>query len=385
MKTSTRFFLNAGIAFLFAACMVSCQMIDNLPINSNEEVFDAELFKNNLNDQLTGARGYQFVITRNGRIAETEAVGIGAISRTGNMASSIDGYVNIASVTKTLTATAALRVLPKAKVDLGDAIGPWLPDSWDVHPDISKITFRQLLTHTSGIRSGSGNWTNTRNLVGGPITESNEYSYANANFALFRLMLPKLNNKSEFESQEGKMTAEDFQFWMSAEYIKIVQNEVISKAGLGARGCAPVEGNTFQMLSEAPSGLVGVSIGDWTESAGGGGYFLTTRDMSRIIVYLTHSDEILNQTQRTQMDTEQLGWNRRFAVKGGFALGHGGGLYNDNDGSGDISFGDSGLQTLLIKFPGKIELALAINSVPSDWRNTNQIVQTAFNASWVKK
>lgn len=368
-----------------AASLVSCQLIDTLPIASNDEVFDAELFKENLNAQLTGARGYQFVITRNGNIAETEAVGIGGISRTGAIPSSIDGFVNIASVTKTLTATAALRILPKAKVDLGDAIGPWLPESWDIHPDISQTTFRQLLTHTSGIRTSRTGWTTLRDMVSSPITESKVPKYANANFALFRAMLPKLNNKSLFEDQENMMGEAAFQSWMSTEYIKIIQNEVFSKAGLGARGCTPIEGNTFQMLNEAPANLAVVGIGDWTEAAGGGGFFLTTRDMSRIIVYLTHSNDILNNAQRTQMDTERLGWNRRFEVKGGIALGHGGGLYNDNDGSKNISAGDSGLQTLLIKFPGKIELALSINSVPSDWRDTNQIVQSAFNASWVKK
>ncbi|WP_057939955.1 serine hydrolase [Algoriphagus resistens] len=182
MKTSTKFFLNAGIAFLMAASLVSCQLIDTLPIASNDVVFDAELFKENLNAQLTGARGYQFVITRNGNIAETEAVGIGGISRTGAIPSSIDGYVNIASVTKTLTATAALRILPKAKVDLGDVIGPWLPVSWDIHPDISQITFRQLLTHTSGIRTSRTGWTTLQNMVSSPIMASKVPEYADANF-----------------------------------------------------------------------------------------------------------------------------------------------------------------------------------------------------------
>lgn len=386
MKTSSKFFKNAGTAFLIGLSLVSCQFIDPLPIKSNAPVFDVELFKENLNAQLAGARGYQFVITSNGRIAATEAVGIGAISRAGNTPSSIDAFVNIASVTKTLTATAALRVLPKAQVNLGDAIGPWLPDSWDVHSDISELTFRQLLTHTSGIRTSSTGWTDLRDMVSSPITQPKlPSSYANANFALFRAMLPKLNDKVLFEEQEDELTEGEFQSWMSSEYIKVIQNEVISRAGLGARGCTPIEGNTFQMLSEAPSGLIGVDLGNWTEFSGGGGFFLTTKDMSRIIVYLTHSDDILSKTQRTQMDSEQLGWNRRVAVKGGFALGHGGGLYNDNDNSESLTAGDSGLQTLLMKFPGKIELALSINSVPSTWRDTNTIVQTAFNDAWVKK
>lgn len=371
--------------------LITCLMITGLfssckkndKIKANVPVFKVEIFKEQLKAGLADARGFQFVITKDGVVADTAAVGLGGSGRTGNIPADVNAYVNIASVTKMFTAVTVLDLLSKNGLKVDSTIGRWLPDTWPSNAAIRKLTFRQLLTHKSGIRTGVTTWSSLKNVVANPPEGDTSYSYANANFALFRAILPKLDNPHTFEYWEDGMTENDFQEWMSNLYINMVNNYVFENAGLTKRECVNPGGNTHTMMNEAPFSLVSVANGDWTNTCGGGGFYLTTMDMARVMVYMTHSNKILSDNQRTLMDDNRFGLNRAFSVTGGTALGHGGGLYDDFDNSGGYNPGDPGLQTLLIKFPNKVELALCINSIGNDWRNTNAIVQTAYNAAWV--
>lgn len=66
-----------------------------------------------------------------------------------------DTLLNIASVTKTITATALMRLHERGKFELDDAIDSHLPFTVrnPKHPD-APITFKQLLSHTSSISDG---------------------------------------------------------------------------------------------------------------------------------------------------------------------------------------------------------------------------------------
>lgn len=366
-----------------ATMLTSCKK-DNLPIKSNDKVFSTAVFKQKLQQQLAGARGYQFVITHNGQVADTAAYGIGAFSRAGNTAADVNAFINIASVTKTLTAAAALQYIDKPALNIDSTIGPWLPITWMRHADIRKITFRQLLTHTSGIRGDQTDWNTLWNIVGNPISAPKfPGTYSNINFALFRAILPKLHDSVKFRQMEFSLSPVAFNSWMSEEYIKLVQQHVFTKAGLPARNCVPVPGKTLQMLNEDPDPLDGVTPSDWTGKCGGGGFFLTTMDMSRIITYLTHTDNILSAAQKNLMDKNKLGWSNVFEVTGGTAYGHNGALYVDRSNIEGLNKGDCGLQTMMVKFPAKVELALGINSIDSTWRKMEDIVKAAYDAAWV--
>jgi len=381
MKTSTPVKLCIAAFFAAGISFSSCQKFElPLPIKSNGKVFKSSVFKQKLQEQLSGARGYQFVITHKGQVSDTAVFGIGTV---GGVKSNVDIFVNIASVTKTLTAVTVLKYLDAFTID--NEIGPWLPSSWSKHADVRKLTFKQLLTHTSGIRGGNTSWSDLINVAGAKIDSPKTYAYSNINFALFRAMLPKLHDSITFRKQEVQMEASAFRSWMSSEYIRLVQAHVLSRAGIGPRGCKPAKEGTFQMLNEAPSPLRGDSHGDWTEFCGGGGFVLTTMDMSRVITYLAEKETIISDNKKLLMDTYRLGWNRVFSVTGGTAYAHGGALYNDVNKNDSLDVRDVGLQTLIVKLPARVQLALSINSVNGAWRNTNNIVKNAYDAAWVKE
>ncbi|MBZ4189445.1 serine hydrolase domain-containing protein [Niabella beijingensis] len=377
--------LGAALSLTIAAGMTSCHKTD-LPIEIPGKVFKTALFKKNLEEKLKDARGYQFLIMQNKQVAEKAAFGVGSTPGAGNLSANVDAYVNIASITKTLTAITTIKLLEKRKLGINTKIGMWLPKSWAQHDDIRNLTFKQLLTHTSGIRGSNTSWDSLKQVVGSPINApQTPASYSNINFALFRAMLPKINNPVAFGNWELALSPKDFDSWMSKQYIALVQEYVFDKAGLGTRNCKPVEGKTLQMLNQAPARLEGRSHGDWTELCGGGGFVLTTTDLARIIVFLTHTEQLLSKQQKQMMDTERLGWNGVFAVTGGTAYGHGGALYSDRNGVKGPQIGDLGLETIIVKLPAQVELALTINSVGDGWRNMYGLVKEAYNASWVEE
>jgi len=73
-----------------------------------------------------------------------------------NIPMTVDAIMNIASISKTFTATAIMQLWEKGLIDLDKDISEYLP--FKVRnpnfPDIA-ITIRQILTHTSSIRDGS--------------------------------------------------------------------------------------------------------------------------------------------------------------------------------------------------------------------------------------
>jgi len=355
-------------------------------ILSNDKVFKVALFKSNLQSQLTGALGYAFVINENGQWADTTSFGIGGVSATGGgiFPASVLYDINIASVTKPLTCIAAIKLMELKGIDIDDQIGVWLPSYWVKSTDANTTTFRQLLTHTSGIQESSTSWDSLKATVSGSFGPKT-FFYANANFALFRALLPKINDLNGFNAAETNSTA--FETWMSYQYINLMQGLVFTPAGLSNIICDVDPGNTtMQMMNELNNPpLIPISTGDWTEISGGGGYYLTTMEMAQIMAYLAHTNDVLTTAQKSLMDNNVLGWdpNDSFTSSHGKVFGKDGALFTDNNGDNVMSAGDSGLQTWVGKFPNGVELALSITSRASGSRNLSNIVSIAYEAAWV--
>ena len=93
---------------------------------------------------------------------DAEVVAAGVMS-VGGSPMRPDAIMRIQSMTKVVTATAALRLVEAGRIDLGSAVDEWLPEladrsvlrtptsaSDDTEPARGPITLRHLLTNTSG-------------------------------------------------------------------------------------------------------------------------------------------------------------------------------------------------------------------------------------------
>jgi D-alanyl-D-alanine carboxypeptidase len=94
----------------------------------------------------TGAPSVSIALVQNGKVTYVHAYGDArlapAVAATPSMRYAVD------SVSKEFTAAAVLLLVEKGKLSLDDPVGKWFPDLGDA----SKVTVRQLLTHTSGLR-----------------------------------------------------------------------------------------------------------------------------------------------------------------------------------------------------------------------------------------
>ncbi len=358
-------------------------------ILSNSKVFNVELFKQNLQIGLGNPVGYTIVIAQGGQLADSATFGIGAINAAAGttIRPSIYHDINIASVTKSFTAMAVIKLMESRGQLMNFPINLWLPNSWPKHGDVQAITFEQLLSQTSGIRMASTSYDSLKFLVANPVTAPKTYSYANANFGLFRIILPKLWDANIFNQQEASLSATDFEDWIDQRYIELMNQLVFAPAGIGNVNCS-IDPNvtTIQAFSETPNGIFNPqSFGDWTNRSGGGGFYLSTAEMAQVMSYLANTSSILTQSQKNAMDQNLYGWdpNDVFNTNYGRVYGKDGALFLDLNNDNGLSLGDAGLQTWVGKFPNKVELAMTVNSVGGSFRSLAQIARQAYEDAWV--
>lgn len=342
----------------------------------NVAKFKALLKEGILKSKPTQPRGFSFVINQNGKWADTCSDGIGYLvgDRVSRMRPDLE--INVASVTKALTSIGVQQLLKKQNVDLGDSIGQYLPAYFGAVKPVRDITFRQLLTHTSGITSGSHGFEPMKEVVKQPLANpAKTPKYSNMNFALFRVIIPYLMNKTVAKQVEASMVpgnTEGFEEWMSKQYVNYMQQHVFTPIGIQEALCKPGEPSAMA-FNEGPK-LSFVTQTDWTLASAGGGYYLSTMEMARIMAYLSHTETLLSNEQKNQMDAELLGWDADDSWKtvAGNSYGKGGLLY----------WGERGLQTLVVKYPNKVELAISVNSWDGTKRNLSIIALNAYNDSW---
>ena len=344
--------------------------------------------------------GYSFFL---GRGATTRAEGVG-LARTAANAPAVSFTpalrLQLASVSKVVTALGAIRVLQNKNIGLDTAIGTHFPSGWTVEPNTTaKITFRQLLSQTSGIKN-YGNYSLTdANLqaffaqavpnpnaptpctpaqnpdsltsVTNPIVNNKAPCYSNLNFAIFRVLLPTIDGYTGSDAQ----TRAD-------RYVKLVQDNVFTPIGVSNVGCKPPSSGTYAFSYKFPGSAAGTDWGDTSLWCGGAGWTLSANELGKMLMSLNSSDgKILSKAQFRDMETNPashaIGWDsvtnggyRWVEKNGGFTSGSGAVLST----SIAIFGGNSDPANLVPGFAG----TLLINS---DGGSANGVLFQAFKDS----
>src|SRR5882724_9673644 len=226
------------------------------------------------------AVGYAYIIINNGLQETTNAFGKARTSSDApETAMTLDVRSNAASVNKTMTAVAALKLLAAKNVSVTSSISPYLPKSWTLGQGVSAITFAELLTHTSGIRdtlSPDTSYANLKKTMAQDIQPANKvYTYQNANFALFRIMIPYLNGFDDTNVQDiGAATDQRYLDYMNSVYAPDIK--ITCKPRL----------NPVLSYPYPPGSTHGTDWGDWTDLCGAGGLQLSVHDMGVFMAHL---------------------------------------------------------------------------------------------------
>ena len=241
--------------------------------------------------------------------------------------------IPVASVSKVVTALAAIRLLGKKNISLDSGIGGHLPSDWHLDSHVASITFRQLLSQQSGIKdygNNSQDYTTlkafftqpvdaTKNTMCQPSSVVNPANpinpndkspcYSNYNFGIFRVLLPMIDG---FVDDPPNRAAK-----LAAAYVKIVQKHVFEPVGAQGVDCKPPatgpQADAYAFSYKYPGTTSGFDWGDTSLGAGGAGWYLAIDDIAKVLYSLNKNDSrILTSAQLQDMEKtpgHPLGWD----------------------------------------------------------------------------
>jgi hypothetical protein len=337
-----------------------------------------DLFAKNLDAELKGKSvGYSFYITaKNGR----GAGGAGGDARRAPDASprkeTFDDKFNVASVSKTITAAAILKLMSVKKIGVDAKISSYLPKDWVRGPNVDLITFRQLLTHRAGIRCQMEvTFANLRTCIAAGVKAEDMpvYKYANTNFALFRLILPIMNGFDSASVQTDAAAAAEY----AKRYITYVRSEIFSKAKISGMDCQPVT-LTPALSYQYPSPiLAGESFGNMTETCGSRGWNISAKQLSTLMFNLFYTDRVVPASVATAMKDGQLGlFLDNKTIPGISAFEHGG-YYPGKDKQGN-PFNNGEMNSYVVTFSNGLNVAVIVNSQFGPGLSVGGAVKTAL-------
>lgn len=222
---------------------------------------------------------------------------------------------DIASVSKTMTATGILQLLANDGLTIDTKISPYIYSDWKQGPNIGQLTFKNLLTHSSGFgqlpNNACGNgitYSALETIIANGVQASNigMPDYGNCNFALLRELMPALLKQPLNNIPNGSQRSQQ----SSAMYVSYMQSHVFKPVGVQDSSCKPPVNASGILSYPYPAGSTsGTDWGDWSLQCGSGGWVLSANDIFAVVNNLANGNTLLTAAQKKQMFADCLGWD----------------------------------------------------------------------------
>jgi len=292
-----------------------------------------------------------------------------------------DLVTNIASVSKTMTTVGVLKSLARHGLMIDSKISAFIYSDWVQGPNIEKITFKELLTHTAGVRANcNSSYSDLKALIanGVNVSDIGVPSYNNCNFAIFRELLPVMEGYQFvfFPPPFGPPIDVQRAAQSASFYISYMNQNVFQPVGVPVSACKPPAGTNDMLSYPYPAGTTsGTDWGDWTLSCGGGGWVLSAQQIFSVIDDLADGNVLLTNAQKNQMFTDCLGWDcavrpdcpNPYVCKNGSL----------NNGNGIAVWTYAGI------FKCTVPVVVVVNSPLPGGQDTIDVVQNAYNLAAV--
>jgi D-alanyl-D-alanine carboxypeptidase len=370
----------------------------NTKLAANTKEFDIDLFEQNIRKALDGKSvGYAYAINQNGQLKKEGAGGYAVLPQDmptegikidpKGTAQFARKRMNIASVTKTITATTVLKIIqdklvkdyPNLSID--SKVNPFIPASWKRGPGVTDLTFKELMSQLSGMNlEGGTDIEGLKTWIATGVTRpKSEYIYKNSNLAIFRIIIPyMLSNSVVRKSLDAHALAnlESFNALVSNSYKDTVNKLVLEPMGiLNANTKSEGDFLPTRLYSFPDNKKKGTLTNDWTLVSGGGGWYLSAVNLAQFLAHLRYNNKILTPATRKLMDDNLMGWRPAgWSYKGdyGLYLAHGGGL----------NYGTDAMASCIMNFPNGVQVALLINSAGT-YSDKYKLLGGAFDNAWV--
>lgn len=364
--------------------------------------FDLDKFEQNIRKAFAGekATGYAYAINVDGQLKRSGKGGVAQRARDHVNENDVNVPVeqsptkrmNIASVTKTITAAAVLKAIQDKKspghpnLTINSKIDPFLPAPWVRGPNVKDLTFKDLLSQYSGMNDNDGatdgkalqKW-----IADGAPRPKEDFKYINANIAIFRVVLPYMLASETTRKNWNYLAQYDnvaLNMAVSNEFRSILRETIFEPMGIQNvefKSTDPVPTLLYNTANE----VKGYAVGDWLLSGGGGGWFLSAVDLARFLAHLRYNDKILTPATRQVMNDFRLGWRppKEYGTvigKHGSYHAHGGGLKYGSDEA------PVGMSSGIMDYGNGVQVALVINSLGT-YPDKIALLRDAFDNAWV--
>ncbi len=362
--------LTLSCLLLASACQKNAT--DDLCIPTAQiEMLDAQLQAN----LATELKGYTYLITKDGQVQRTHSKGEARSPQDGFQPWNEFQKMHIASISKTITTVATLRLLKLKGLSPDEKIYKYLPPDWEIGPNVQYLSFRDLMSHRAGfldkINSAptlSTKYDGLKIMVANGTNGLKTRQYSNVHHALLRIILPVLIDypHTSATTYDEALTAR--------RYEEIVKSLVFDPLGIQAAllDDDPQTGVLAYSAASDPHGTY--ESFDYRLESGGYGWVLSARDVATFWSYLWHSDELLDEAQRQDMRGSEMGlWNSGDA-KGGRYYCKLGGWFRTVHGA------EHWLRCAAVEFPDGTAVVLFTNAPSS--RGLRPLIVEAYEQSF---
>ncbi len=370
MKTNSFFLFLSALLLFTSACKKTAT--DDLCIPSfNLEVFDGEL-----RDALhIGLKGYTYLIMQDGQVELTHSDGYARSPQDGLQHWDEFQKMHVASIGKTITTVATLRLLKQKGLDADEPIYKYLPPDWQVGVNVEKLTFKDLMSHRTGFldvlsppTGFSTKYESLKNMVANGADGLRTRKYSNVHHALLRIILPVLE---DYPYTSGAIYNEAN---TAQRYEQIVNELVFNPLNIRASlyDDDPNAGVLAYSSGSDPEGAF--ETFDYSLTAGGYGWVLSAEDVAKFWAHLWHSNALLDENQRQQMRDTEMGLFNSGNTTGGRYYCKLGGWFLTQNGQ------EHWLRSAAVEFPDGTAVVLFVNSPSS--RGLRSIIVDSYEKSF---
>ncbi|MFN3201427.1 MAG: serine hydrolase domain-containing protein [Bradymonadia bacterium] len=321
--------------------------------------------------------GYSLVVNENGHPARTRNWGKARLAQDGEENWTEEHRVQVASVSKHFTAVAMMKLLDEKGISTDSLVAPWMPPSWDLAPGWGDLTFAHLLSHRSGINQMLGDldedqlepfgngWDGLRymatagdgseSLADFAISPGSGASYKNANYALMRILGPRIWSTMPSSPIQGVQVTEANHTMLFAV---LAHHYVFTPAELSPVACQSMPSYPGALFYDIENLDTAGAESVFTTSCGAhGGWHLSSMELASLMAHIQHDDAFFSPAMRQEMNQGKFGWspgsNNPNSERRVNKFWHGGLIYGGLNRE---------VASCVMRFPGGVEASMVVNS-----------------------
>lgn len=287
--------------------------------------------------------------------------------------------MHVASVSKFITAVGLVKLLDSKGISYDAKIINYLPDYWVKGSNIDKITFRHLLTHTSGFggSSSSSNYNFMKGNVALGVSGVGAYDYENMNFGLMRILIPIINGDVDKDAKffpDVNINNVVWDGFTTAFYKEYMQDKVFTPAGVSDAGFAPTSfvGSIALAYKFPALNQQGWNSGNLSTMAGGAAWHLSSKELLNVMNHVRRKNTIIPAQKAQYMLDNHFGIDQKINTDAGAIYNKNGGWHNNGRTEQSVAY----------FFPNGMEVVVFVNSpIGTNNASLRNVVKDAFLSS----